>query len=284
MLVPAIFAGGILAQAFILTSGKWKDLFNLVGISLLLSLLSFIPSKRELSQHTYDMATHVLAYPLMFFLIFVFIFIIAYRDKILLTINEQTVLSFTIMFWFVAGKYLFNLLACVGVFAIIATMLTALMCFTDIRIGRYPRAFFHAWFILMALFLCMSQFSASGLGEALTNFASIEQASPELMLLAFFGGMTSLYICAYGFYLFMLIPIPGKHQSLSERLRQWEEDIDFLADRYSGEQIKPIFTILIIVIEGGLLLLNNFYPVVSDFILINFFIIISQIRMPFLFK
>lgn len=155
----------------------------------------------------------------------------------------------------------------------IPTFATLYISFSTAELGYKSRIFFYSWFLLMVAALAVSQFSFGTISLFINQ--EFEMVNPIEM---FFTGMAFLYLVSYGFYIFYLVPIPGKRQSIQERIEQWKEYLALLSGKYSNEQMKPPYAVLILAAGFGILFLNHLLDIVSDFLLINAMIVLSQIR------
>jgi hypothetical protein len=93
-------------------------------------------------------------------------------------------------------------------------------------------------------------------------------------------GPAFFLLIAYSFYIWSLVPIPGKHQSFKQRLIQVKQFIRELDHAYDGVQLRRRHACLIIMIEGGLLWLNWIFQFTSATIAINLSLILFSILIP----
>ncbi len=263
LLLSLLFFLGVLLQAFLLIYGKKVNYLQIL-IAFVLSLIAFLPGKRET---VYNLYLHILVVAGFFS----FFFAAMFQKQILPRINEQTVLIFTVVLWYVFIVYLF-LPVCIPLL-LIPTFATLYISFSNAELGYKSRIFFYSWFLVIVVALAVSQFSFGTI--SLFMGQKFDVINPIEM---FFTGMAFLYLVSYVFYVFYLIPFPGKRQSISERIEQWKEYLALLSSKYSTDQMNPINAVLILLSGFGILFLNHFLDLVSDYLIINAMIVLSQIR------
>ncbi len=257
-LLALMFGLGTVLQAVLMLRGKNVNMAHFLGMVLVLLLVCIVFVKAGGNIGT-------------FFFMCIIIFTAVYKEKILPVINEQVLLSFTILFWFIFlvydHKLIDDTIACLPLFSsmLLVTLGTLVMAFTKIRIGFRLRAIFYIWFMLTAFVIGASQFWFGNL-SIITNSEVSASADP---FSAFTAGMVFLYIFTYFMYLLEVIPFPGKYQTIKERITQWQEHIALLSNKYSDYQMKTGHALLIIILQGGALILNYFLQLVPNYLLIN---------------
>ena len=278
-----IFVAGIIFEALLLTgrTAQYKKLALitslLLGLVVILFLIDAIQGRLVDWPH----------YARLFSLLFPIAFAYSFKKEILPVINEQIVLSLTVEFWFTFLGFFYsdvtykNLLA---ILAIIPTIGALIIAFTNIHIKFWGRIFFYSWFLAIIVFLIIFQFSSGILSFLFSSLVDGQLPMTQLANLAPFNifthGMTFLYLAANAWYLYELIPIPGKSQSIQDRIRQWQAHLKLLSGKYSNYQLKSIHSLLIILIQGGSLILNYYFKLIPNSLFINTWILVA----PFLFK
>ena len=87
-------------------------------------------------------------------------------------------------------------------------------------------------------------------------------------------------LLAYSSYIWSLVPIPGKHETFREKWLKVQIFIRELDRAYDNTQLRRHQSLLIILIEGGLLWLNHTFQIVSPIIAINISLILFSILIP----
>lgn len=279
VLTSLVFGFGVVAQALLLLRGGKVNYAFILGTSLVLALFAFMPAKNE---HAYNLDAHIIMSIWYFFLAFAFVTTFVGRDAILPVINEATVLSMTVLAWGIILGNMPAVLYCI-VPAAIATPFVILIAFTDVKLPNFAQAFFYGWFMFTVLTAAYFQITAGGYAIPFGTMPP-DPNIPELVVKLFLTGMVTMYAVAYLLYLFELVPVPGKHQSISDRIRQWLEYMDFLATKYSEDQLKPLFAFLVILAEGGVLITNHAFHLVPDLVVVNAIIVLSQFTPQFMFR
>ena len=239
-----LFALGVIAEGILLCYHKniefkrLKGVFILTIVAMILSLCRFSPS------------AGLASFLFMFVIYFSAVSAFAFRDEILPVINEGTILSFTIVFWFVAIENFSYFLTPLLIFGLIATIGTLVLTFTKIKTGFYSSVFFYGWFLAMSLFIGIMQ-------------AAYVLANPSLSVFdAFILGMFFLYLIAHYLYFFTIFSIPRNPSgplSISGYIRAWKRNVQCFTDKYSNLQISLPVALLIIVGEVGAFILNYYY-------------------------
>jgi hypothetical protein len=191
--------------------------------------------------------------------------------EILPPINEQTLLIFTMIFWYAWISFMGVEILQLTIFkiALIPTAGVLFLAFTPFKMPPFLRVCLYIWFLIIVTsisFVLFKDFYGS---------LFLERELPELSRFgAFLYGGATLYLITNIFYLFYLIPIPGKDQSLSDRIEQWEEYVDLLNSKYKNEQLKYWKSILWILILGSAFFLNykNQYIAVATLINLSIFL------------
>jgi hypothetical protein len=130
----------------------------------------------------------------------------------------------------------------------------------------------YTWYLVIIVFLGCLQFPFGNLsifhdGSALGWLGPID---------AFATGMASLYLLTNAYYLSELLPIPGRNQSFSDRMKDWHELTDLMTQRCSdqdGPAEGPAFAIIGAL--GLLLLLNYVLELLPNSLVISAAIILA---------
>ena len=266
LILNALFVLGVIAQVAILLKGKKN---RLLAAMIILSLI--LTGAYALSMVSKGVVAEGLLN--IFFLSFSFLSAIMFREEILPEINEGTLFIFTVVFWFISLAFL-NRFLCLPFYIIpvACTIGTIWLAITETKLEGNAQAFFYAWFMFMTLVIGLLQFSVN----FLPSLFNLDGAMPD-PISAFFAGMSFFWLFAYGFYLYDLIPIPGKRQTMDDRLKEWREFLDLLNSKYSDSQMKPIMAVLVILICSGLLIINFIFNLVNDFLLISLLVVLCQL-------
>jgi hypothetical protein len=131
---------------------------------------------------------------------------------------------------------------------------------------------FYTWFLTIVVSLGLFQFPF----QHLSIFLSPEKSPWLNPLDCVVAGMAFLYLAVNMAYLFELIPIPGKHQSWSDRMKEWHQLTGLMTERFEDEPMHR-FGMLLIVGQGTALLLIYFFHWVSAALAINLFVVLPSI-------
>lgn len=249
-----LFYAGMLAQAIFLLLGQMS--FKDAGILLIClagSLAGFIPGKHE---HHFDLSNHW--FPVA--CIFAIAYAVFFKKKILEHIDKEILMVWTVVGLYTALQTPFiiehpPLLILIAVLCLIAIA----NAFAGFDSAYGWQVYFYIWFLCILISLLVSQFAFSSM-FSIFGHGSVP-AEPFAM---FVLGMSFLYLVANVWYVIELIPIPGKHQSLDERLEEVEEAMDDLVQDYDARSAPLWKTALLLGITVVLLAANCFGRFVND--------------------
>jgi len=271
-----LFYAGIFAQAIFLLIGQFepKD-FLKVGGCCVGSLAGLIPGKHETHYHL-NFHLFLIA------CVFAIGYALCFKEKILERINKEILMVWTLVGLYIALRTplvmsyppIFPALLVLGLLPVI----NAFAGF-DARYGW--KVYFYIWFLCVLVGIAASKFAFSTVANVFDFSHSTETITALQM---FVIGMSFLYLVVNLWYVVELIPLPGKHQSFSERLEQVEEDLEILADDYDDEQVRWWKTVLLLAVAVSVLATNYFVNFVSDETLIPILIVIlpvaDKIKLP----
>jgi hypothetical protein len=257
------FGLGVLFQALFFVRSR-ADL-KVLAICLLIGLCGMIPGKHE---HNYALYRHML----FGFGFFSFMSAIFFKNELMPIISEKLVLFYTLIFWYAffsfvyKSTYFHNIL--LSIF-LVPTIGTILIAFIKQKLNFTLKLCFYSWFVCVVLLMGVFQFSYGNIVIFFKEKGIYWLNSWD----SIFAGMAFFYIVANVAYLYQLIPIPAKHQSMKSRMEQWHEFTTFTVNRYEDDQLTYIQALLIIVIQGGLLFLNYQYHLLDPNLVINLMIL-----------
>ena len=259
------FTGGFAIEALYLVrrNPKWPQLALCAGVALVGVIAAFVKGG---GHHP----ALIIGVGLGVFGVF---FAGVYRDEILPPVGDKLLLAFTLIFWFglVTGLHhgtqpqpalmLASLLPTAATIYIAA--LRPDLCFWG-KLGLYT------WYLMIVVFLGWLQFPLGNL-SIFNDRAAIGWLGP---IDALATGMASLYLLVNAFYLSLLLPIPGRSESFSDRMKAWHELTALMTQRCSdqdgpgdGRAFAIIGTL------GALLLLNYVLEVLPNSLVISLAIV-----------
>jgi hypothetical protein len=270
------FYAGVVAQALFLLLGQfeWKDPFKVLACCAG-SLLALIPSKHETH---YSLNTHLLILPCVFAVGYAVVF----KEKVLQRINKEI-----LMVWTLVGVYIALQTPLLTSYPPVMLSLLALSLVPVINafvgFDKYFgwKVYFYIWFLCVLVGIAASKFAFTTIANVFgMSHDKVEINSFTMFLI----GMSFLYMVVNFWYVIELIPLPGKHQSFSDRMEEVEEDMEMMADDYDDQQVRWWKTMLLLTVSATLLALNYFRHFVSDETLIPILIaalpIVDKIRLP----
>ena len=215
---------------------------------------------------------------------FALLFAGLFRDAILPIVGEKLLLTFTVIFWYgfatelYRGTHAQQILALV---CLVPTVMTVYAAWTRPTLGFGSKLALYTWYLLIIVFLGWLQFPFGTLSIFAGRTAGLGWLGP---LDAFATGMASLYLLVNAFYLYMLIPIPGRSQSFSDRMAEWHRLTDLMTQRCS-EQDGPsdIQAAVVLALIGGGLAVNYVLVLVPPSLAVSLAIIAAAVgleRLP----
>jgi hypothetical protein len=267
------FYAGILAQAVFLLIGRFepKD-FTKLGGCCLGSLLGLIPGKHETH---YNLNLHL------FFIACVFsvVYALCFKKKILERINKEILIVWTLIGLYIAFRTpLVMSYPPVFLPLLVLGLLPVINAFAgfDARYGW--KVYFYIWFLCVLVGIAASKFAFS----TVANVFEFSHATETVTALQMFViGMSFLYLTVNLWYVVELIPLPGKHQSFSDRLAEVEKDLEILAEDYDDGQVRWWKTVLLLAVAVTVLTANYFVNYVSDETLIPLLIVLLPVADKF---
>jgi len=267
-LLSILFGLGILLQVFFLQfqNKSSKSILYLIGASIGALILSFIVYND--SHRQFDISIFILY----FFIILSIGIAMIYKREILPEINEAHILSITILFWFIFLAYFYSEIWYKTLFAVISVFPTIgviYISFTTFLLKNWTKLFFYIWFLVMMLFIIVSYFPFGNISFFWTGNHSL---SPDPVTV-FFSGMIFVYFIAYVAYLYYIIPIPGKHQSIKDRILESKHFSKSMTQNYSDLQLIPKYSFFLILIECVILLVNYYLNLIPNYLIISVIIV-----------
>jgi len=254
----ALFYAGVLVQAVFLLLGQ----LSLKDARMILaccagSVLGLIPGKHE---HSYNLSFHLFMVAC-FFAVF---YALCFKKKILVHIDKEILLVWTLVGLYIALQApLIVSHPPLLIPLLILSLIAIINAFAGFDNSYRWQVYFYVWFLCILVGIAASRLAFS------TMFSIFgHNATPDEPLERFVIGMSFLYLAVNLWYVIELIPLPGKHQSFKERLKQVEKDMDVLAGDYDVKPVPPWKTLLLLILTVSLLTANYTVHFVSDDILI----------------
>ena len=188
-------------------------------------------------------------------------------------VSEKVLLSHSLIFWFAFFSYFYQGTALHNVLLSILLLPSAATIFISFlrpQLNFFWKLYLYAWFLCTVISLGLIQFPYRHLAIFLAR-----QEMPWLTPLdCFVAGMAFLYLAVNIAYLYELIPIPGRNQSWKDRMKKWHELTDLMTQRVADDQPSHMQTLLLLVGQGGALLLIYRYRLLPSGLLINLLVVL----------
>ena len=174
-----------------------------------------------------------------------------YANNILNIINERTVLHFNTIFLFMVLFIFKNETSSYWIWTTISITISVIISFMIIQKNILSNALkigIYIWFLIMNLIITYT------LWPEFSNYIGLDLKWYSLVSMFFIGAMflMIMYYC-----LFVVINL------FSKEFRK------ILLSKYSDEQINFKFALILIIIQGGILILNHIIKLIPDYALIS---------------
>jgi hypothetical protein len=261
------FGAGFVLEALYLVrrNPKWSQLTSLAGFAVVAGPVIYLVRGG-------DPAIHAAVWLGLLGLVVA----MAYQDQILPVVSDKLLLGFTLIFWyglatgFYRGTSTQRLLLYASALPSAASLYVAVM---RPPLGFWSKLALYAWYLVIVVSLGLLQFPFG-------NLAIFGGRSPGWLgpIDAFTTGLVAMYLLASAFYLYLLIPVPGRSQSFSDRMEEWHEFTQLMTRRCSDEDGPAdgqAFAILAVL--GGCLLLNYVFALLPSPLVISLAIIAAAV-------
>lgn len=265
----AAFGFGVALQALLLMRGDWN--WGKLALCVAMGLVGLFPGKHE---RVYEPLFHVLMVFSLFSVMFAFLF----KEDILPIVTEAILLWYTVVFWYAvySSSYL-SIRTPLGsvwvVLLLLPTAATLYIAAVKTQCGFVLKLGLYSWFLIIIVCLGLLQFPFSQL-KLFFKENQVPWVTPFESLTA---GMAFLFLLANGVYVYYLIPIPGKHQSFADRMKEWHEFTDLLTQRFDDSQVTLAQAVIALGVGGTALLVNAIYRWFPPELVINVAIVIPAI-------
>lgn len=250
----ALFAGLIFES--IRVSGSWKTVAGIFAGTYLVSLIAFLPGKRE---HVYNFENHIEMWPYVFLFFFALFFGIAYKDRVTLKLTEgiTLLLSLSLIYWTVDYGFInyhnwfaYTLLA----ISFLMTAFSIVNALTNLHLSKTTRLTLSIWSTII-----MFAFAIDNIYRVFEN-PDIESTYLSdglyIGLQFFLLGVSAVYIMQN--YMLLAAFLPSKNGNYRLELRENKEDH---IERFSDEQVLTVHSILCILYAVTIYGLNYKYQV-----------------------
>lgn len=185
------------------------------------------------------------------------------RDRILPRLEEGNVLVWTalllIALYYVAGiQSTLTIAAAVGALGITVTLLR------PHRMGFAMKLTIYAWCLLAIAVFTSLQIRWGSLTRPVEDWSG--RVSPWIAVI---DGMAVMYCAAHAVWLWRLIPIPGRSQTISSRLQELREDTAAMVKRLSDAQIHPSLGAAVLALVLGVAAFNEVLQLVDPWLLMR---------------
>lgn len=240
-----VFGAGAMTQALIFILQSGASPLGLVW-ALGAGLFGLLPGKHE---SEYEPHFHV-AYG---FVIAVFVALAQYKDEIMARVCESSLLVTSLTFWYLCasfldlqGRGLLLALAALPTLGTLAAAFTMRDWSFSFKLAGY------VWFlVLTAANTCFQ------LGFGNLSFLFVDAYVPPKPVDLFLTGMAFTVLAASLFYIYILVPIPDKHEALQERMERWRRDAHAMAGSFADYALTPGQALQIVLLQGGFYLVNR---------------------------
>jgi hypothetical protein len=274
----ALFAG-LLFECRRLTK-KWSDILPIMFWSWIISFLTFLPGKRE---DVYVLENHIVTWPYVFLTLFIFGYIIFFKEKVTFKLSEGFTLLQTIavIYWFVDIGF-----ADTGSLFSFSIMLLGLLCslyaafhaFTYTHLTSTHRLWLSIWSSIVMLLFSVENIYITFSLTPIENTNQITQ-SAYVALQYFLLGISSIYMMQNCSMLIQFLP-SRYHFFNAAYFRIVRETKEEHIERYSDQQVRRWHSLLVVAILSSCFILNYYYSLMPRHLAIW----CGFIVLPLLFK
>ena len=184
----------------------------------------------------------------LFLIIFPFLYLLMFKKKVFPAIGERILLVWSVLFVYVISRYS-NTTLTVIVTAISLAIIVLLVA--NKKMPKAAKTIFYLWYIIIVAVFGALQFDIEAL------FRHIDAA------MFFIKGMASLYLMMCIWQIAQMVPLPAKNQSMSSRMAEWHDDVNFMARKFSDRQVPPGDMALTAAAAMALIAANAYFNFVS---------------------
>lgn len=256
LIVGAIFQTKLLIK-------NWAIVLFATLISLIFSLLVFLPNKRE---YEYDFEDHIEIWPFAFLLIFLMLSVFFAKDKVTPKLTEGITLmqSIAIIYWIVDFGFLKTnniFLIVLMTIGLILSIFSIFHAFTHAELNRTNRLILSIWstiiYVVFALEYVFIVFQNLQIENA-ENLTSGMYIALQYFLL----GVSGVYIVQN--FLMLVGFLPGKNSFFNSLYyKELKELKSEHIKRYSIEQVNVFHSLFCILFTSGVFYINHEYKIVS---------------------
>lgn len=223
-------------------------------------------------------------------LVFMLVAAVFLNKNALPELSEYSLLGYTVVFWFVLLLHPPSLsymeaLTCLpffGLAGIVGTIWVLALCFTDFRTGNILNYISSLWMLLMLAFIAFVQISETGFWspEMLDPAVNPLFSFPAGLVMGMFFFQVICYFLRFGWNVMVIFAMPTTlmRMMIGTARPYQREALNVKPWGYSHVQMVPRHALLIVLVLGGVLVLNHFLQLVSDFLLVSLaFLSVSQL-------
>ncbi len=250
----ALFAG-LLFESF-RVAGSWKKVAAIFAGSYLVSLVSFLPGKRE---KVYNFENHIEVWPYFFIFIFAISFALVYEDRVTAKLTEgiTLLLSISLIYWTIDYGFInyhnwFSIsLVIIGFLLSTFSIVNAL---SQIHLSKINRFILSVWSTVI-----MFAFAIDNIIRVFSN-PDIESSYLSdglyIGIQYFLLGVSAVYIMQN--YMLLAAFLPSRNGNYEKKVK---ENKEAHIDRYSDEQVRVGQSLFCILFSGAVYWLNFQYHV-----------------------
>lgn len=258
-----IFGAGVVAETLILVLSGGGNPRTLL-LAALVGVLGLLPGKNE---NHYDLYFHVA----LCFVVFAFTAFCIYKKEIMAHVSESSLLVNSLTLWYLcmaflggSGRWLVMGLAA------LPTLGTLIVAFTLREWSFKAKLACYVWFLLLTAANTCFQVGFGNFG-----FLFSRDFRPNPIDL-FMTGMAFTLLASSLFYVYILIPIQGKHETKEHRMKQWREDAHAMAGCFADYRLTAPQALQIVGLQLGFYGVNHW----AHFMLPRMAMNVSMVLLP----
>jgi len=185
------------------------------------------------------------------------------RDRILPRLEEGNVLVWTALL-LISLYYVTGIGSIIAIVATVGALIITLVLLVPRRMGFATKLAIYAWCLLAIAVFTGLQIRWGSLTRPVEDWSG--RVSPWIAVI---DGMAVMYCAAHAVWLWRLMPIPGRGQTISSRLQELREDTAAMVKRLSDAQIHPSLGAAVLALVLGIAAFNEVLQLVDPWLLMR---------------
>ena len=146
--------------------------------------------------------------------------------------------------------------------AVIAGVVIAI--FVVRKLTPFARLLFYSAYLLQVVLVALLQFRFGDFSDI--SDGKVLDGDPVRFL---FDGMGMTYLAVYGWYLYRVIPIPGRSQPWADRMKEWHEETETMERHFSVLRLNFWYALGVLFMVSSVLAINHWARWLDPWVMIG---------------